>query len=99
MRARAVTSEACGCCSIRARKAWRASLKRPRAKSLCARSKAWIAAISSCDGLGRGAGLGGALGVGCGRVAADFAGRVLGAAFCLVGLAAGRLVGLAATCF
>src|SRR5205085_12331370 len=94
MRARAVTSEACGCCSIKARNNCRASLKRPREKSLWARSNARIAAISSCEGLGLGAGLGGV----CGRVggAACFVVRPLAeGAWRGTGFAAGRFAALA----
>src|SRR5205085_897392 len=89
MRARAVTSEACGCCSIRARNDCRASLRRPREKSLCARSNARIAAISSCEGFGLGAGLGGV----CVRVggAVCFVVRPLAAGAWRAGFAAGRL--------
>src|SRR2546421_2727610 len=93
MRARAVTSEACGCCSISARNNCRASPKRPREKSLCARSNARIAAISSLEGLGLGAGLGGV----CGRVggAACFVVRPLTAgAWRNADFAAGRLAAL-----
>src|SRR4051812_20488516 len=93
MRARAVTSEACGCCSMSARNSCRASPKRPRENSLCARSKARMAAISSCEGLGRGGGRGGV----CARAGADgFVGRVLAAATVrFTGLAVGRLMDLA----
>src|SRR5205823_3440909 len=69
-------------------KSWRASPKRPRENSLCARSKARIAAISSCEGFGRGAGRGGV----CVRTgAAAFVGRALVATGRFAGLAVGRL--------
>src|ERR1041384_753704 len=94
MRARAVTSEACGCCSIRARNDCRASAKRPRDKSLCARSNARIAAISSCEGFGRGAGRGGV----CVRAggAACFVVRPLTAGAWRAGFAAVRLAAFVA---
>src|SRR5205085_7007884 len=90
MRGRAVTSEACGCCSIRARNNCRASLKRPREKSLWARSNARIAAISSFEGFGRGAGLGGVC-VRVGGGAACFFVRPFAAGAWRADFAAGRL--------
>src|SRR5215217_7008370 len=63
VRARAATSATCEYLSTRIRNWFRASAKRPRANSLCARSNATRAADSSCVG-----GLGG-VGVGVGRSA------------------------------
>ena len=64
VRARAATSATCEYLSTRIRNWFRASANRPRANSLCARSKASRAADSSCVG-----GLGGGGGAGAGRIA------------------------------
>src|SRR6185295_13429432 len=64
VRARAATSATCEYLSTRIRNWFRASANRPRANSLCARSKATRAADSSCVG-----GLGGGGGAGAGRIA------------------------------
>src|SRR5215217_4733990 len=56
VRARAATSATCEYLSTRTRNWFRASANRPRANSLCARSKATRAADSSCVG-GRGGGV------------------------------------------
>src|ERR1044072_7502 len=73
VRARAATSATCEYLSTRIRNWFRASANRPRANSLCARSKATNAADSSCVG-----GLGGGGGVGVGRIAR------MAACFCVV---------------